>query len=896
MRLLHSLLFKLRCLFARQHKESELAEELNIHLEMQTEANLAAGMSPEEARRAALARFGGVEQAKESYRDEWSIRWFETLVRDLRYGLRVLRGNSGFSAVAIATLALGIGASTAVFSLVEAVLLRPLPYRNAAELVQVEFGLARDGVPNIGCSVPELDDLGRSGIFTDVSMVFPMDGNLTGVAQPQRVEALAVSPNYFRLLGVAPSLGRTFGDEEASVPGWAQGCVLSHSAWMNYFGGDPAVVGRKFYMDYDTFRVIGVMPPDFRHPGRTNATDVDVWFTGGLKTPPFTPTPQRGYRIIPGVIGRLAAGLAPAAAQTRLEEFAARIRGDFPRDYNSAERWTPRVRELQAMLVGEVRGSLWLLFGAVLLVLFICCATVANLMLVRSLARRPEMAVRCALGGSRGAIVQQLVVESLVIALLGGLGGMLLAWALPPVLLALAPVSLPHVNHVAVNGAVLGFAALISLGTGLVFGLIPALRATKFDLVPDLAAGGRAGGATRATQRWRLTLVAAQVAWSMMLLAGAGLLLRSFWQAWQTHPGFEPRQVLTGRIWLPPPTDPQARQAYLKHENRVALIRELVRRFHGLPGVENAAIGTELPLAATVNSSDIAIDAMTGTAPERRAAVVSSVTPDYFATLRILLERGRGFDDADDGRNPVALVNQAAAKQFWPGQDPVGRRVGRRWGEQVNWCTIVGVVGNVKAGGLDGPDYAQIYLPAAQESSLGLAFCIRSTVTSPALLEAVRSEIHAVDPDLPIYAVSTMDALVARSLTSRRFLATVIGGFAGISLLLAALGIYGVTALTVTQRRREIGVRLALGASRRQVAALVLRQGVWVAAIGIGAGALGGLVATLAVRGLLFQTHPLDPFTWVAIVLLLFTVAVLACWLPARQAARVDPITALRYE
>jgi len=716
------------------------------------------------------------------------------------------------------------------------------------------------------------------------------------VAQPQRVEALAVSPNYFRLLGVAPSLGRTFGDEEASVPGWAQGCVLSHSAWVNYFGGDPRVVGQKFYMDYDTFRVIGVMPPDFRHPGRTNATDVDVWFTGGLRTPPFTPTPERGYRIIPGVIARLASGLAPAAAQTRLEEFATRIRRDFPRDYNSAERWTPRVRELQATLVGEIRGSLWLLFGAVLLVLFICCATVANLMLVRSLARRGEMAVRCALGGSRAAIVQQLVVESLLIATLGGLGGMLLAWTLPPVLLALAPGSLPHVNHVAVNGTVLAFAALISSGTGLLFGLIPALRATKFDLVPDLAAGGRVGGATRATQRWRLTLVAAQVAWSMMLLAGAGLLLRSFWHAWQTHPGFEPRQVLTGRIWLPPPTDPAARQAYLKHENRVTLIRELVRRFRALPGVENAAIGTELPLAATVNSSDIAIDATTGAAPQRGAAVVNSVTPDYFSTLRIPLERGRSFDDADDGRNPVALVNEAAAKQFWSGQDPVGRRVGRRWGEHVSWCTVIGVVGNVKAGGLDGPDDPQIYLPAAQESALGLAFCIRSAVTPPTLLEAVRGEIHAVDPDLPIYAVSTMDDLVARSLTSRRFLATVIGGFAGISLLLAALGIYGVTALTVTQRRREIGVRLALGATGRQVAALVLRQGAWVAAIGIGAGALGGLMATFAVRGLLFQTHPLDPCTWIAIMLLLFTVTMLACWLPARQAARINPITALRCE
>jgi len=896
MRWLHSLSFKLRCLFARRRKEADLTEEMQTHLEMQTEANRAAGLPPEEARRAAFVQLGGAELARENCRDEWSFGWIESLGRDVRHGARVLRANPGFSAVAITMLALGIGASTAVFSLVETILLRPLPYRDPGELAQVNFAVGREGTTNIGCSVPELDDLARSGLFTDVSMVFPMDGNLTGVAQPQRIEALAVSPNYFHLLGVAPLLGRTFGEEEAGVPGWAQGCVLSHAAWMNYFGGDPAVLGQKFYMDYDTYRVIGVMPPRFRHPGRTLGADVDVWFTGGLRTMPFTPEPVRNYRIIPGVMARLAPGLTPAAAQARLDEFAARVRAGFPQDYKPDEWWTPRVRALQATLVGEVRSTIWLLFGAVLLVLLICCATVANLLLVRALSRRPEMAVRCALGASRGVIVRQLIVESLLIAAAGGLGGLLLAWTLPPALLALAPTAVPHLNEVALNGSVLGFTLLVSIGTGLVFGLVPALRATKFDLVPDLAAGGRTAGATRATQRWRLTLVAAQVAWSMMLLVGAGLLLRSFWQAWQTNPGFDPHHVLTGRIWLPPPTDPAARQAYLKHENRVTLIRELVGRLGGLPGVESAAIGTELPLAAWTHDTGLTIDAGGDQAVQRGGAVVRSVTTDYFRTLRIPLLGGRGFDNGDDGRNAVALVNATAVARFWPGQNPVGRRVGFNAGDQVAWCTIVGVVGNVKAGGLDGPDHPQVYLPVAQESALGLAFCLRTNGAESALLDAVRREIHAADPDLPVYAVSTMDELMARSLASRRFVAVVIGAFAGVSLLLAGLGLYGVIALTVTQRRREIGVRIALGATPGEVAGLVLRQGISVAAIGIGAGALGGLVTTLAIRGLLFQTRPLDPVTWIGITSLLFVAALVACWLPARQAARVDPIIALRCE
>jgi predicted permease len=894
MHLLHTLQFKLKCLFSRQRKEAELAEEMHAHLEMQIEANRAAGLAPEEARMAALRKLGGMEQAKELYRDEWSIRWLEALARDVRHGTRVLLSSPGFTLVAVATFALGIGASSAVFSVVETVLLRPLPFPQPERLVDVAFTLTPNAPTNVPCSVSELEDLRElSDVFAEVSMVFPMDGNLTGVAEPQRVEALAVSANYFRLLGVAPALGRTFGTEEASVPGWAQGCVLSHDAWKNYFGGDPAVVGKKFSMDYDTFRVVGVMPPGFRHPGRTLVAEVDVWFTGGLRTAPFSATPQRNYRLIPGAIGRLAPGVSPAAAQARLDNFAARVRNDFPQDYRSTERWTPHARGLQEMLVGEVRSTIWLLFGAVVLVLLICCATVANLMLVRSIARRQEMAVRCALGASRSAIVRQLVVESGLIAAAGGIGGLLLAYNMPPLLLALAPQSVPHLNELAVNGPVLAFALGMSGVTGLLFGLLPALRASKFELVPDLKVGGRSGAAPTA-QRRRIALVAAQVALSMMLLAGAGLLLRSFLNAWQTAPGFEPRHVVTGRMWLPPPTDPQARQSYQSHENRVRLVRELERRLRALPGVEAAAIGTEVPLAGTRRANEIVADNGRDEAGTNGDALMTAVTTDYFRTLGVRLLHGRAFTDADDGRNGVALINAAAAERYWAGMDPIGRRVGRRHGDTVNWCTIVGVVDNVKAESLDRPDQPQVYVPLYQESALGLAFLVRAKGGASTMVSAVRGEIHAADADLPIYSVFTMDELLSRSLTQRKFIAVIIGSFAGVSLLLAGLGIYGVIALTVTQRGREIGLRLALGASHRQITTMVLRNGLLIACAGIGIGVLGGALATLALRGLLFKTHPLDPLTWSAIAALLLAVAALACWLPARRATKVDPMVALR--
>jgi predicted permease len=821
------------------------------------------------------------------------------LIHDIRYALRQLRKSPGFTVVAALTLALGIGASTSIFSVVEAFLLRPLPYRDPEQLVSVHCEAPGMSRVNVGTSVPEFEDLrDRAGVFEALSMVFPMHGNLTGVDRPQRVEAIAVSPSYFRLLGASPQIGRTFGEEEEKVQGWAEGCVISYGAWQRCFGADPNVLERKFRMDYDPYRVIGVMPPGFQHPGRTLTSDVDVWFTGGMRTAPFSSVPERGWRVIPGMIGRLKAGMSFAEAQARIAGFAADERRQFPNDYSEDGRWTPNIRPLHEDLVAGVRPALWLLFGAVVLILLICCATLANLLLVRAERRLQELALRCALGASRGALVRQLVVESVLLALCGGITGMALVWRLPPVIMAMAPVNLPRINEVAVNGHILAFALAMSCATGILFGLIPALRISRFDLVSHLKDSGRGIGAMAASQHLRVWFAGGQVALSLVLLAAGGLLLKSFWNALQVDPGFDTRRVVTAGIWLPPPTDPNARQTYLNQANRTTFIREVVRRMLTLPGVEAAAVGTGpcLPLTGEWTAGPFTVEGRTEAAGARPAAMISSVTPDYLRTLGIPLLNGRAFTEADDGENRVALVDQAAATRFWSGQNPVGQRLALGTGATPQWRIIVGVVDNVKTEGLDAPDVPHIYLPVYQRSGLRLAVFLRTVGGSGNWEESIRREIQAIDPDLPVFGVRTLEEMVTRSLAERRFAVSLIGVFAAVALVLAALGVYGVVALTVSHRTQEMGLRMALGAQRRHVIALVLRQGLGLTTCGIGAGLVGAAGLTQTIRGMLFETNPLDPLTFGGIVALLAGVALLACWIPARRAAKVDPMQVLRDE
>jgi predicted permease len=816
---------------------------------------------------------------------------------DIQYAVRQLGKNPGFTSVAVLTLALGIGASTAIFSVVETFLLRPLPYPDPGQLVSLQCEMPGMGRMNVGASVPEFEDLrDRAGLFEQLSMVFPMHGNLTAVEHPQRVEAMAVSPGYFRLLGASAALGRTFGEEEEKVRGWAEGCVISDGAWRRYFGGDPHVLGRKFLMDYDPYRVIGVMPPGFQHPGRTLTSAVDVWFTGGMRTAPFTPVPQRDRRVIPGMIGRLKAGVTFAQAEARMEGFAADERRQFPEAYPANGRWTPRMRPLQGDLVSNIRPVLWLLFCAVLLVLVICCATLANLLLVRAAGRRQELAVRCALGASRVTVIRQLVGESLVLAGLGGIAGMALAWWLPSALMSMAPVDLPRVNEVGINGRVLAFALVASCATGILFGLIPALQASRLNVAASLSEGGRGMGLGATSRRLQAWFAGSQVALSLVLLAGDGLLLRSFWNALQVDPGFESRRVVVAGIWLPPPTDPNARQTYLSQANRTTFVREVLRRMQSLPGVEAAAVGTGpcLPLTGEWTATPFTVEGSVDAAGAVPTAMISSITPDYLRTLGVPLLKGRAFTETDEGEDRVVLVNQAAMLRFWPGQDPVGRRLSLGRGATPQWRMIVGVVGNVKTEGLDAPDVPHVYVPIYQQSGLRMAVFLRTHGAVGSWESAICREIQAIDPDLPVFGVRTLEEMVTRSLAQRRFSVLVVGAFAAVAVVLAGLGIYGVVALTVSQRTREIGVRMALGAERRHIIGLVLRQGLGLTACGLGAGLVGAVVLTHAIRGMLFDTSPLDPLTFGGIVVLLACVASLACWLPARRASKVNPIVALR--
>jgi predicted permease len=820
------------------------------------------------------------------------------MLADIRFSLRQLVKARGFTIVAVLTLALGIGATTALFTVVNAVLLRPLPFPRPAELVSIRCDLRGQNVQNIGISVPELDDFQRrSGAFAGVSVVYPMSGNMTGIDRPERVEALAVSTNYFQLLGIAPVLGRTFGAEEESVSGWAQGVVLSYRAWQTIFGGDRGVLGRKIWMDYDTFRIVGVMPPDFRHPGSTLNSDVDVWFTGGWRGAPFSKEPSRAQRRIPGLMARLAKDVSPAQAQSRLDALAVQLRTEFPNDYPAAADWATRVDPLLENLTGRVRPMLVILFGASTCLVLICGASIAGLQLARASARTRETAIRRALGATGFALVRQSLVENLLLALAGGAAGLWLADELIPALLRFAPADLPRAHQIGIDIAVLGFALAVSMATALLLALAPARQAVRVDLVTGLKEGAAGGGVSASAARWRMALVAAQIAVSLVLLAGAGLLVRSTWNLLRADLGFAAKNVLTINVWLPPPSDPTARQTYRVAANRVQFMRSLREKLQALPGVEMAAVGSGqcVPLTGW-RPSDLTIEgqvAAPGNAPQ---AELANVGPGYFHVLGMRLRTGRLLGEADDGTNPVAVIDETAARHFWPDQDPVGRHFAIGYGAKPQWITVVGVVNDMRTDGFDAPAAPHVFISAYHRSLMGLTVLLRSPLPAKALADSVRTIVRETDPDLPIFGLRTLEDVVARAQAQRRFALAVIGFFAVAALLLAALGVFGVIALVAQQRRREFGVRLALGASPRQVAQLVFRQGLTLALAGGVAGLAGSVALTRSLRALLFEASPFDPLTFAAVSGLLAVVVLLACWLPARRAARTDPAEALRAE
>jgi predicted permease len=822
-----------------------------------------------------------------------------SFAQDLRYALRMLFKNPGFTIVAVLTLALGIGANVATFSVVYAVLLRPLPFPQPEQLVRVFDDLRSSNVKNVGMSAPELWDLqDRSGVFQDISAVWPIDSDIAGGDRPVRAETLAVSPDYFTMLGIKPQLGRVFTQQD-SVPGFIEAVVISDGFWRRNYGSDPKIIGRTMRLDNDLYTIIGVMPPGFRHPGRTLQTDVEVWCAAGYNALPFPVPALRSIRMIPGAIGRLKPGVTVAQAQARLDTYVAQLSQQYPNDYPPASGWAARLVPVKEDLVGKERTELFVLFGAVGFVLLIACVNLANLLLARSSGRRREIAIRLALGAGRWRLMTQLLTESVLLSVVSGLVALLTVILFKNSILALAPASLPRLSEVHISAGVLFFAFAVSIVTGVLFGLAPALQAANPNQVESLREGGRGSGAGRRHTRVSRALVVSEVALSIILLAGAGLLLRSFWHVLEVRPGFNPSHVVTAQIWIPVPNDPTT-DRYRPTDKRAAFLMEILRRLSALPSVESTAIGgtNSMPLSSGRNGFPFTIVGRPTDSERAPVAEFASISPDYLQVLQVPLLAGRNFAEADtDKSQQVVLIDRTLQRRYWPNEDPLGKQVsfGGRPGQNPTF-TVVGVVGDIKSDGFDAPTAPHIYLPVRQSPGYASVVFLRSAGNPEALGEAIRHVVQSIDPNIPVFSVRTMDQVIARSMAERRFALQLLGIFAGVALLLAAIGIYGVMAYSFSQRTHEIGIRIAIGAQRMDIFRMAVSEGMQLVAIGLVIGLVGAAALTRSVRSMLFDVSPADPITFAGISLTLAGVAFLACYVPAQRATRVDPLVALREE
>jgi predicted permease len=823
-----------------------------------------------------------------------------TVLQDVRYGLRILVKKPTFTIVAVLTLALGVGANTAIFSIVNAVLLRSLPYRDPDHLVRIFFNEPGVGLRDVRFSKPELDDLlTRAGVFEDVSPIFEGSEDLTSAKQPERLEAVNGSFSYFSMLGATPQIGRLFSPQDF-VPGFASVVVISDGLWHRAYGADPNVIGSTLRIDNDPLTIIGVLPRGFRHPGPTVSGEVDVFGAAGFSGVPFPP-PLRGTRVFKNGIGRLKPGLTLEQAQGRLTAMAAQLRNDFPADYPPQAKWTIDIQSLQETLVGKTRPMLLVLLGAVILIVFIVSLNIANLLLARASGRQQEMAVRSALGASRGRLVRQMLIESMLLSLMGGVAGIATAVGTLGFILRFVPSNVPRLSEVRIDWVVLAFALLISILTGLVFGLAPALHSAKGALTSAIREGGRGSGYSTKTGRVRDILIVSEVAFALILMVGAGLLLRTLRDLLQQNPGFNPTQVVTANIQLPNPNDPNT-DPYHDISHRAIFARELLRRMKAIPGVELAAITSALP---TTNSNPNAVGGVKveGFAIEDRPVESSQnlsaeriqISSDYFKVLQTTLIRGRSFTEGDEAGKPlVAVIDESTARKYWPTQDPLDRRV--RFGKDPTtpWTTVVGIVKDIKSDGLDIDGVPHFYVSTYQDSSKRMSVVLRTSLPANQLEPQIRHEIQGIDSGLPVFNISSMNDVLDRSLATRRFSANLVGGFAGLAMLLASIGIYGLLAYMVGQRSQEIGIRMALGAGRGSVLKLFLQKGIVLAGLGIVIGMVVSASTASMMTSLLYGVRPHDPAVFLIVPLLLLVVAALASYLPARRATKVNPMTALR--
>jgi len=811
----------------------------------------------------------------------------EGLLKEIRYAIRGLLKQPGFTAIAVITLALGIGANTAMFSVINAVLLRPLPYHEPDRLVTIWEESPQRGMYEIPVSFANLRDwIDQNHVFEQISAYTFTNLNLTGAGEPARLDTLRTSANLFSLIGAKPMLGRLFLPEE-DKEGASHVVILGHGLWQSRFGSDPRIVGQTLTLNNQSYTVVGVMSSGFNFP-------VGFGYLGKVINDPidlYVPLAASGKESARGnysffSIGRLKPGVTIEQARAEMTTIESRLEQQYPEGNSGIG---VKLVSTQEQTVKEIRPALLVLLGAVAFLLLIACANIANLLLARATARQKEMAIRAALGASRGRVLRLLLTESLTLSLVGGCLGFLLAVWGTRALIGLAPDNIPRMNEIGVDARVYGFTLAVSIITGLLFGLIPALHAARPDLNDALKDASKGALANSAGKRTRGVLVALEVALSLVLLIGAGLMIKSFLRLQQMNLGFNPDHVLAVNLSLSSSRYPEERQ-------QSAFFMDVLERLRTLPGVTAAGATTGLPLTLSLSGSDFRIEGQ----PEPEAGKemiinTRSVSPGYFVTLGISLVKGRDFDDRDKREAlGAAIINQNLARIYFSNEDPIGKRI--TFDDGQSWLSIVGIVGDVKQLGLDSTAQPEVYFPYLQVTSPSMSIVVRTSAEPSSLAAAVKSQIQMVDKDLPITAAKTMEQLLAESVSGRRFNMLLLTVFAVVALVLAVVGIYGVMSYTVTRRTHEIGIRVAIGAQPRDVFRMVIGQGMKLALIGVVLGLLGAFGLTRLMESMLFGVAPTDPTTFVSISALLSVVALVACYLPGRRATRVDPLVALRCE
>ena len=877
-------------------REAEIVEELSQHLEDEYERALSCGTSEEEARQQVLEQLNTPDLLQRELKHverrgsenpielgtEGKINVFADLRQDLRYGLRTLAKNPAFTSIAIVALALGIGANSAIFSVVDAVLLRPLPFKKPEQLVMLWENATHLGFPkNTPSPANFLDWQKQAGAFTGMAAMVERSFNLTGVGEPERLDGRRVSANLFDLLGVRAVLGRTFVPDD-DRPG-SHVVLLSYSLWQRRFGSDPSVIGRALALNGESYTVIGIMPRFVQLPGFANRND-QLWVP--IAFPPEEAA-QRGNHFLE-VIARMKPGITLKQAQAEMETIAARLAQQYP-DYNT--RLGAVVVPLHEQVVGDIKPALLILLGAVGFVLLIACANVANLLLARAAVRQKEIALRLALGASRSRLMRQFLTESVLLAVFGAGLGLLLALGGIRILKTFIPATISQVQTINIDARVLIFTGLVAILTGIGFGLAPALQASHLNLNDTLKEGGRDAGGGRKGNRLRDLLVIGEVAVSFVLLIGAGLLINSFFHLRNLEPGFRADHLLTMKVDL-------SEVKYPDRERRAAFFDEVIRRVRALPGVQSAAVAGNLPLTYNGDSMNISVEGVPDPPPDQRPDVIfRAIGPGYFGTMGISIIRGRDFTDQDkaDSKN-VVVISEKTAQHFWPGQDPIGRRL--KPGSSTSntpWREVIGIVKDVRQNDFIAPPKMQMYFTYRQLKDLAPnALVIRTSIEPLSLAASARDAIWSVDKDQTVADIDTMEHIVAEAVARQRFSMLLLGLFATLALLLASVGIYGVMTYSVAQRTHEIGIRIALGARRADVLQMTIKQGLRLVGAGMILGLAAAFILTRVLESLLFGISATDPVTFFGISLVLLAVAILASYIPALRATKVDPIIALR--